>query len=123
MTRTAVVIGVGPVEGLGAYLGAHAAKEKLHVIVFVWDSGSYDMVLEQQEMKYGRRAGVDLGFCDVVKFAEAFGAKGYLLDDSTQFESIMQKALAADGPVLVHMPVDYRDSLALFANTDPNAGH
>ncbi len=99
-----------------------AVREKLHFILFVWDSGSYDMVMEQQEMKYKRRSGVDLGYCDVVKFAEAFGAKGYLLDDSTEFEAIMQKALADDGPVLVHMPVDYRDSMDLFINTDPNAG-
>jgi acetolactate synthase-1/2/3 large subunit len=62
-----------------------------------------------------------------VKLMEAatksFGAKGYLLDDSTKFEAIMRKALSDDGPVLVHMPVDYRDSMDLFINTDPNAGH
>ncbi len=81
------------------------------------------MVMEQQELKYKRRSGVDLGYCDVVKFADAFGAKGCLLDDSTKFEAIMQKALADDGSVLVHMPVDYRDSIDLFINTDPNAGH
>jgi thiamine pyrophosphate-dependent acetolactate synthase large subunit-like protein len=46
-----------------------------------------------------------------------------LLDDSTKFEAIMQKALADDGPVLVHMPVDYSDSIDLFVNTDPNAGN
>lgn len=33
MTKTAVVIGVGPIEGLGAYLGMAAAKEDLHVVV------------------------------------------------------------------------------------------
>ncbi len=100
-----------------------AVREKLHFIVFVWDSGNYDMVLEQQEMKYKRRSGVNLGYYDVVKFAEAFGATGFLLDDSSKFEDIMQQALKEEGPVLIHMPVDYSDNMSLFVNTDPNAGH
>ncbi len=100
-----------------------AVREKLHFILFVWDSGNYDMVLEQQLMKYKRRSGVDLGYYDVVKFAEAFGAKGYRLDDSSKFDEIMQQALADEGPVLVHMPVDYSDNMELFVATDPNAGH
>ena len=29
MTKTAVIIGVGLIEGLGAYLGIHAAREDL----------------------------------------------------------------------------------------------
>lgn len=100
-----------------------AVREKLHFILFVWDSGGYDMVMEQQMMKYDRKSGVDLGYYDVVKFAEAFGAKGYLLDDSRKFDAIMKQALADEGPVLVHMPVDYSDNLELFLTTDPNAGH
>lgn len=32
-TNTAVIIGVGPEEGLGAYLGRHAARENLHVVI------------------------------------------------------------------------------------------
>ncbi|MCF8466480.1 MAG: acetolactate synthase AlsS [Sneathiella sp.] len=100
-----------------------AVRENLHFILFVWDSGGYDMVMEQQLMKYKRRSGVDLGYYDVVKFAEAFGAKGYRLDDSTKFDVIMKQALADEGPVLIHMPVDYSDNLELFLATDPNAGH
>jgi len=100
-----------------------AVREKLHFILFVWDDGGYDMVKEQQLMKYNRRSGVDLGYCDIVKFADAFGAKGYRLDDSTEFDAIMEQALAEEGPVLIHMPVDYSDNMELFLTTDPNAGH
>ena len=33
MTKTAVVIGVGPIEGLGGYLCTQAANEGLHVVI------------------------------------------------------------------------------------------
>ncbi len=33
MTKTAVILGVGPAEGLGTYLAVKAAEEGLHVIV------------------------------------------------------------------------------------------
>ncbi len=33
MSKTAVVIGVGPIEGLGGYLCTQAANEGLHVVI------------------------------------------------------------------------------------------
>ena len=100
-----------------------AVRENLDIIHFVWVDGSYNMVKEQELMKYHRKSGVEFGYVNIVKFAESFGATGFLLDDSDKFDEIMSQALATRGPVLIEMPVDYSDNPALFAATDPHAGH
>ena len=46
MTKTAVILGVGPAEGLGAYLAVKAAEEGLHVIVSGRTQTSLDAVVE-----------------------------------------------------------------------------
>ncbi len=46
MVNTAVIIGVGPVEGLGASLGKHAAKAGLHAVVAGRTESSLDVVVK-----------------------------------------------------------------------------
>ncbi len=100
-----------------------AVREKIHFIAFVLDSASYDMVEAQELIKYQRKSGVDLGEYDVVKYAEAFGAKGYFLDDSSKFARIMEQSLNQTVPVLIQVPVDYTDNIKLYQEIDPHKGH
>lgn len=92
-----------------------AVREKLHIVHFIWVDGSYDMVKEQQLMKYQRESAVKLGAIDVVKFAESFGARGYKVTQADQLVSTIQAALSGEGPVLVEIPIDYQDNPSLFA--------
>ena len=73
------------------------------------------MVEFQEEMKYGRSSGVDFGPVDFVKYAESFGAKGYRAASKAAFASLLQEALtqAVDGPVLIDVPIDYKDNIKL----------
>jgi len=50
------------------------------------------MVKIQQEMKYDRPSGVDLGPINVVALAKAFEATGFELTDIEQFSLILQRA-------------------------------
>jgi acetolactate synthase-1/2/3 large subunit len=100
-----------------------AVREKLNFIAFVLDSASYDMAASQEMNKYQRESGVKLGEYDVVKFAEAFGAKGYLLDDSSKFDEVMKEALKQTVPVLIQVPMDYSDNFRLYQEIDTNQGH
>ncbi|WP_257610892.1 thiamine pyrophosphate-dependent enzyme, partial [Oenococcus oeni] len=63
-------------------------KSNLVHIIFN-DHGHYDMVKFQEEMKYGKSAGVDFGQVDFVKFAESFGAKGLRVDDPTKIDQVL----------------------------------
>lgn len=92
-----------------------AVRLKLPIVHIIWNDGHYNMVEFQEEMKYGRSSGVDFGPVDFVKYAESFGAKGYRATSKEEFASLLQEALAqaVDGPVLIDVPIDYKDNIKL----------
>ena len=71
------------------------------------------MVKFQEEAKYGKNAGVKLGPVDFVKYAESFGAKGLRATTTDELKNALKKAEKADGPVIIDIPVDYRDNVEL----------
>ena len=59
-----------------------AVRLKLNLVHMVWINGTYNMVAVQEQPKYKRTSGVDFGPVDVVKYADAFGAAGFMIDDA-----------------------------------------
>jgi len=97
-----------------------AVRQHIPLIHFVWQDGSYDMVKQQELLKYGRASGVEFGKIDIIHFAKAFGAVGYDLTDINQFRLIFKEALASKQPVLINVPIDYRYNQQLFVISDPS---
>jgi acetolactate synthase I/II/III large subunit len=93
-----------------------AVRLKLNLVHMVWINGTYDMVAVQEEPKYKRTAGVVFGPVGVVKYAEAFGAAGFMIDAPDQIGPVLRKAYETSGPVLIGIRVDYRDNHKLFEN-------
>ena len=85
----------------------------VHVI---WNSHSYNMVEFQEQAHYGRVSGIQLGDYDVVKFAEAFGAKGYSIQNAEDLGPVLREALQQPVPVLINVPVDYSENIRLMQN-------
>ena len=98
-----------------------AVRLKCNLVHLVWIDGFYDMVGIQEMAKYGRLSGVALGPVDVVRFAEAFGAKGLRVETPDQISSTIKKALEMQGPVIIGVPVDYRDNHRLMEIVRPDA--
>jgi acetolactate synthase-1/2/3 large subunit len=98
-----------------------AVRLKSNLVHIVWIDGFYDMVGIQEMAKYGRLSGVSLGPVDVVRFAEAFGARGLKIERPEEISSTLKKALAMQGPVIVGVPVDYRDNHRLMEIVHPEA--
>jgi len=98
-----------------------AVRLKCNLVHVVWIDGFYDMVGIQEMAKYGRLSGVKLGPVDIVRFADAFGAKGLRIERPDEISSTLKKALAMQGPVLVGVPVDYRDNHRLMETVHPDA--
>jgi len=94
---------------------------KCNLVHLVCIDGFYEMVGIQEIAKYGWVSGVKLGPVDVVRFAEAFGAKGMRIEKPDQISSTIKKALEMQGPVLVGVPVDYRDNHRLMEIVQPEA--
>ncbi|MDB5308892.1 MAG: acetolactate synthase, catabolic [Gemmataceae bacterium] len=90
------------------------------LVHLVWIDGAYDMVRFQEVAKYGRASGVEFGPVDVVAFAESFGAKGLMIRTPDEIATTLKRALALDGPVVVGIPVDYRDNHRLMEIVHPN---
>ncbi|EPT42358.1 acetolactate synthase AlsS [Streptococcus agalactiae] len=92
-----------------------AVRLHLPIVHIIWNDGKYNMVEFQEEMKYGRSSGVDFGPVDFVKYAESFGAKGYRVDSKDSFQETLKQALidAENGPVLIDVPIDYKDNVTL----------
>lgn len=91
-----------------------AVRLKLNLVHMIWINGTYDMVAVQEQPKYRRTSGVDFGPVDVVKYAEAFGAAGFMIETPDQIGPTLNKAFDIPGPVLIGIRVDYRDNHKLF---------
>jgi acetolactate synthase I/II/III large subunit len=91
-----------------------AVRLKANLVHMVWIDGTYDMVATQEKLKYGRTSGTDFGPIDYIKYAEAFGATGLMINTPSDIAPVMKKAFDIPGPVIVGVHVDYRDNHSLF---------
>ena len=81
---------------------ATAVRHEIPVKVFLMNNGYFGMVRQWQELFWdGRYSAVEMGPSpDWPKLAEAFGAKGMMVDDKNEVEAAMRDAIAAEGPAL-----------------------
>jgi acetolactate synthase-1/2/3 large subunit len=91
-----------------------AVRLNANIVHMVWIDGTYDMVAIQEKLKYGRSSGTDFGPIDYIKYAEAFGATGLMIDKPGDIAPVMKKAFDTPGPVIVGVHVDYSDNHELF---------
>jgi acetolactate synthase I/II/III large subunit len=100
-----------------------AVRLRSNLVHMIWIDGSYNMVAVQEEQKYGRFSGTTFGPLDPVKYAEAFGAKGFMIQSPDQICSVLKLAFDTPGPVLVGVQVDYRDNHKLFEQVNERSVH
>jgi acetolactate synthase-1/2/3 large subunit len=100
-----------------------AVRLNANLVHLVWIDGHYDMVGVQEQLKYGRTSGVDFGPIDYLKYAEAFGATGLMINTPDDVAPVMKKAFDTPGPVIVGVHVDYRDNHQLFETIKGDSFH
>jgi acetolactate synthase I/II/III large subunit len=100
-----------------------AVRLKANIVHMVWIDGTYDMVATQEKLKYGRSSGTDFGPIDYIRYAEAFGATGLMINKPDDVAPIMKKAFDTQGPVIVGVHVDYRDNHTLFEMLHEDSVH
>ncbi|MEL7431787.1 MAG: acetolactate synthase AlsS [Chlamydiota bacterium] len=91
-----------------------AVREKIPFVHCVWNDGSYDMVRQQQRIKYGRETAVALHPIDYVAFAKSFGAVGYRIGHPKELLPTFEEAFQQKRPVIIDVPIDYSDNRWLF---------
>jgi acetolactate synthase-1/2/3 large subunit len=100
-----------------------AVRLQSNLVHMIWIDGTYDMVATQEKQKYGRPSGTDFGPVDPVKYAEAFGARGFMIQSPDQIAPLLEQAFDTAGPVLIGVHVDYRDNHKLFEQVNERSIH
>jgi acetolactate synthase-1/2/3 large subunit len=100
-----------------------AVRLQSNLVHMIWIDGTYDMVATQEKQKYGRPSGTEFGRVDPVKYAEAFGARGFMIQSPDQIAPLLEQAFDTPGPVLIGVHVDYRDNHKLFEQVNERSIH
>jgi acetolactate synthase-1/2/3 large subunit len=105
------VIGVTGDGGFGMTMAEleTAVRERCRIVLIVFDNRRYGTIRMHQAAR-GTGVGVatELGPLDIVRIAEGFGARGVRAEDDEAFETALRDALVADGPTVIHLPLDRR---------------
>jgi acetolactate synthase-1/2/3 large subunit len=99
-------------NGDGCYLMngqelATAVQYGLNIIFVVIDNGMYGTIRMHQEKHYPARVyGTDLVNPDFAALARAYGVHGECVTRTAEFAPAFERALAHDGPSLLHLRID-----------------
>lgn len=83
------------------------------IVVMVWEDGGYGLIEWKQDNTYGGHTDLSFGNPKWNMLAESFGWSFNYVDESTELLSVIEAALATDGPSLIVVPIDYRENAIL----------
>ncbi|HJW74650.1 MAG TPA: thiamine pyrophosphate-dependent enzyme, partial [Thermoleophilia bacterium] len=66
-----------------------------------------------QERRFGHVTGTRFGNPDFVSLARSFGAEGFRVGTAGELAPALERALRVEGPVVVEIPIDYRENAKL----------
>lgn len=87
-----------------------ARRLGLPFVVLVWTDGAYGLIEMHQRTRYKRVSGTRFGNPDLVALARSFGIEGLRVQTAGDLPAVLKKALAARGPVIVDIPIDYAEN-------------
>ena len=97
---------------------ATAVQQRLPIVFVVIDNGMYGTIRMHQERTYPARVlGTGLANPDFAALARAYGAQGHTVGTTDAFAPAFERALAHDGPSLVHVKLDPQ-ALTMNASLD-----
>jgi acetolactate synthase-1/2/3 large subunit len=86
---------------------ATAMQYELPIVVLVVNNGMYGTIRMHQERHYpGRVVGTALENPDFAAYAQAFGAHGETVTETTQFADAFERALGAGRSALLELRID-----------------
>ena len=94
-----------------------AVREKIPIKIVVCDNNVHGSILKGQVDKYGPENpfGTVMESPNFALIAEAYGAKAWTVQTTSEWKPTLQKALSHDGPTLIHLLFDARD-IAPYGN-------
>jgi len=90
-----------------------AKRLGLAIVCVVLVDGRYGVIEANQQRRFGRTAGVEFTNPDFVQLAHAFGIHGEMVASADELLPALKRALDADGPAIVAVPIDARENAKL----------
>lgn len=90
-----------------------AMRLGISMVILIWNDNSYGLIEWKQLNQFGRTSNVHFTNPDFVKYAEAFGAKGYRIEKAEQLVPTLKRALADNTVSIIDCPVDYSENIKL----------
>ncbi len=90
-----------------------AMRLGISMVILIWNDGAYGLIEWKQMNQFGRTSNVHFNNPDFVKYAEAFGAKGYRIESAEQLVPTLKRALADNTVSIIDCPVDYSENIKL----------
>ncbi len=90
-----------------------AVRIGVNIVILIWEDKEYGLIRWKQENQFGCHTDLHFDNPDFVKLAESFGCKGFKVENSIDFKDILEQAFLYNGPVLISVPIDYRENKLL----------
>jgi acetolactate synthase-1/2/3 large subunit len=90
-----------------------AVRLKTPFVSVIWENQQFGSIVWKQDKKFGRHFGVDFTNPDFVQLAKAFGMPAWRCEGPDDFGPTLRRALDADLPSLVVLPIDYSIDVAI----------
>ena len=90
-----------------------AIRYDIPIVIMVWNDSEYGLIKWHQQRRFKRTNNISFNNPCFVKYAEAFGAKGYRVESADELLPTLQKAFADNTVVIIDVPVDYSENMKL----------
>lgn len=90
-----------------------AVRLKSNICCIVWDDCDYGLITWKQQNQFGTHMDMTFSNPKWSTLAEAFGWKHFSITNSADVRPTLEKVYNIEGPVLVSVPIDYRENLLL----------
>ena len=93
-----------------------AVRLRLNLVVLILQDNAYGMIRWKQAVDDFPDFGLTFGNPDFVKYAEAYGATGSLVESTEGLATTLSAAFDAGGVHLVVVPVDYSENVRVLVD-------
>jgi acetolactate synthase-1/2/3 large subunit len=90
-----------------------AAREGLSLTVVVFAEGSWSMEVPNEQLRYGRTFGTEMGAVRWDRVADGLGCAGFSVERAEDLEAALSGARATRGPAVVCVKTDRMANLAI----------
>lgn len=90
-----------------------ARRIKSNIVVMIWEDHGYGLIEWKQENGFGRHTDLSFQNPNFIELAESFDCMGIRVEKSSELRPALERAFNADRPVIISLPIDYRENQIL----------